>query len=374
MGMAKDGAALNGDAVITGDCGFINGVAAKDGGHAYVTEGVGSAVYRCDSKTEKCCEGARWFTATLGAFEAQAALSLRSDLTTGVEMPGLITPDPGAVYFVGTLAEGGCLQAAFATLASPQAPNVGFRCNANRYKILPSGAMIYEDLGLIYQFKADNWEKDSKGCPAYPPDPTANDPVLGTCTEAIFSILTTPDSDEVYYLCGNSWKSVLGAPTDWLRSGEKPVAIGKNGLTLFTSVTGAELKVRDAAGTFTSVTPSIAAATYMRSHDDGFYVLADRSLWAISAKGVATKVGDYGDPPAGYQAGPSMLDGAGNAFGIGYREKDRLDVVVRYAVGATGTVEYSEENILPVDPCSGQFWTKIQLSPVTTNSFLVTGP
>lgn len=117
-GMGKDGAFLEGDVQITGECGFINGVAAKTGGRAYLSGGVGSAIYRCDAKTETCCVGAQKFVAKLGSYEAGAAMSLRLDAKTA---PEPTQPDGGSPLDGSLDVPDGSLDAPDGSLDTPDA-------------------------------------------------------------------------------------------------------------------------------------------------------------------------------------------------------------------------------------------------------------
>ncbi|MBI5542841.1 MAG: VWA domain-containing protein [Deltaproteobacteria bacterium] len=89
LGEAKDGAALEGWAVVTGECGYINGVPAAEGAHVWVSEGLAQVIYRCDVLAENCCQGVSWLTTKMEDYSSEAAVLLNCELQDTALTSGL---------------------------------------------------------------------------------------------------------------------------------------------------------------------------------------------------------------------------------------------------------------------------------------------
>jgi hypothetical protein len=349
--------------------------------------------YWCDGAKNDKCTGTQRIDGVWGDATANTSITLwpRAATDGGTVGPGpgsdagtVLPPvvyDPASVYLFGTLQEAVGGLDAVCTFADPTKADIGFPGGPRRVTLGVAGEVLYEDdgTGKIYRHAPDSFVPDGTfaGCWDYPSPASvveANDSDLtpAGCT-AFNGFLVAPDSGDVFARCivapsTLGWVSTKGAAA-WLDSaGNSVIAMGRNNIAL------APNGVLSPSGLARYSSSLLASIRFGRANGDGFLVLAYNGIgatsyerWSVASDGTATKEGVFAAPPTGITAEPSVLDGSGTAYGVGWRSTE--DVVVRFPLApAAAEIVYDEADTHPVDMCSTppKVWVKMHASVLFT--------
>lgn len=309
-----------------------------------------------------------------------------------------VTPtlDPDVVYLAGTLEPGDPYHPyALLPLSNPGArPLVGFPANLTPYQGVIGGGDFYYtysvSAGTVRRFVPDAfvWHPEN-GRWAYPPNVTANDPLLSPptgCTPTGRWIVVGGTADLRLQCSDGRWYDHAGTlrwqgPGDdtnlrsWNASGRK-LLLGFHALYVI-----------DADGTRQQVT-GVTVHDYQtflawKARGDGFRVAVfdqlteDTALWEIDPSGVASTIA-YPPPPSGIRAElnpqSGALDGTGALFQIGYHIGAPGDVVLKSVPGASAAVVVRDQALLgKTDWTTGDWVVKSSFSNGDETG-LVTGP
>ena len=208
------------------------------------------------------------------------------------------------------------------------------------FTVKPAGKLlldefIYADGGKILQFQPDRGESLK---------PENNDARLPTepCDERLSAWEPTPDGRLIYQCPDNAlvWYEdgkVVHEAGDFFR-------IGNNGHLLLDSLAWSELGSAESQPTEGL---SDLSATFFRSYDEGFHVVFGlpgtdyRELWSIEAA-VATKLGEFGDPPEGYIAENEALGGDDILYRFGVL--DDIGVIVASTIAGDSVVIHEDNS------------------------------
>lgn len=256
--------------------------------------------------------------------------------------------DPAQVYWSGDakLEDGEKFfnKVGFASATNPSEGIYGFmRAPAGKFLL---DKFIYTDGGKIYEFRVDNGKTLT---------PTNNDPIVRTppCDGLLSAWEPTPDGRLLYRCPDNMqvWyedEKVVHEAGDFLY-------VGNNGHLLVGGFAWSELGSAESEPT--QGLPADLGPTHVRSYEEGFHVVFGRAmssyreLWNIEAA-VATKLGEFGDPPAGFVRRDEMLGGDDILYRFG--ALDAVGVIVASTIAGESVVIHQDNSdeypiVLPAD-------------------------